>query len=725
MSPEQIRAADVGPKSDIFAVGSVLYEVLTCMEAFPGKVHQAMHKILYEEPKPLSMVLPQVDPGLVAILAHALQKDAVNRYPDLTVMRNELALVRQRLERQGDVGAETVAMPSPAPSRSAGSAAAQAAPPVNPGAHPGSGPGSAPGSRPGSAGSHRVSGGSAHRLTLERKRAAQIEVHLLEARKYSDAGAFDKARDAVEQALMFDPDHPTALQLADEIAAEEERHQVAQFVASARLELQQGRFEAAERILVQAIELAPQSAEVLQLREAVETTRREIERARQVQDMLRRARTRFSEGSFEGTIRAVGELLAIDPNNAAARDLQARAQEAIDTKAHRAERDAAAQAAVTEARALFEKGDKESAITMLEAFTPPHDLVSGFLASLRGEQVAEALQEPAIAKAAVASSVASGFLTPEALAKGVSRKIEEPPKSHTPIYVGLALAAVVVVGVGWYMSTKTGGSEAPPQNTATTAATSPAPAPAPAPVIPPPAVVTPPASLTAQPPQSQDDRDAMAAYKLLSAGQHVEASKIVAQIARRNPTNENLKDLRAQIQTVADTERQRAAAAAVPVAVAPPVAVAEKPAAPVPGNPPSPVPEAPADKPPAAAAAIAPPPAVSPGEVERPAIEASIHEYAKALSSRDLPAVARVRRYTPAEARNWENIFKQFAEYRLIVKVTGNPTVHADGDRATVPVEETFAQTAKKGGIQVFSQPRKTEYKLEKIAGKWMLLPPG
>jgi len=100
MSPEQIRAGDVGPGSDIFAVGAVLYEVLAYAEAFPGKVHQAMHKILYEEPKPLTHVLPDVDPGIATILARALEKDPARRFADLTVMRKELAVVRQRLERQ-------------------------------------------------------------------------------------------------------------------------------------------------------------------------------------------------------------------------------------------------------------------------------------------------------------------------------------------------------------------------------------------------------------------------------------------------------------------------------------------------------------------------------------------------------------------------------------------------------------------------------------------------
>ena len=55
-----------------------------------------------------------VDAGLVAILARALEKDPVNRFPDLSVMRNDLAAVRQRLERYGAAAADTILTPSPA-----------------------------------------------------------------------------------------------------------------------------------------------------------------------------------------------------------------------------------------------------------------------------------------------------------------------------------------------------------------------------------------------------------------------------------------------------------------------------------------------------------------------------------------------------------------------------------------------------------------------------------
>ena len=126
MSPEQIRAGDVGPKSDIFAVGAVLYELLTYAEAFPGRVHQAMHKILYEEPKPLDSGDAGASiPASRTILARALEKDPAKRFADLTVMRQDLAIVRQRLEHHTmDDSVQTIALsPQQMPPRRSGSAA--------------------------------------------------------------------------------------------------------------------------------------------------------------------------------------------------------------------------------------------------------------------------------------------------------------------------------------------------------------------------------------------------------------------------------------------------------------------------------------------------------------------------------------------------------------------------------------------------------------------------
>src|SRR5207237_2183773 len=119
---------------------------------------------------------------------------------------------------------------------------------------------------------------------------------------------------------------------------------------------------------------------------------------------------------------------------------------------------------------------------------PPHDLVSGFLASLRGEPAPEAHPEPAAAAAAPLSSVSA---TPAAssagsaaysdvspglaaastssvssgvasASSGVAAAIPSTPvvsafrRKSTPVYASLAMAAVVVAGIGWYLSTRPG-----------------------------------------------------------------------------------------------------------------------------------------------------------------------------------------------------------------------------------------------------------------------------
>ena len=89
----------------------------------------------------------------------------------------------------------------------------------------------------------------------------------------------------------------------------------------------------------------------------------------------------------------------------------------------------------------------------------------------------------------------------------------------------------------------------------------------------------------------------------------------------------------------------------------------------------------------------------------------------------NLQAVGQVRRFTQAQVKNWDNLFKSLSSYRLHVKVMGAPIVN--GDNATIPVEEQVATAGKKDKVQMFQTPRTLDYKLEKIGGKWMILPPG
>ena len=711
MSPEQIRGQNLDFRSDIFAVGSLMYEVLTYHEAFPGAVHQTMHKILHEEPEPLDSYVPGLDAGIGKILARAMAKDRDGRYADLSAMKTDITEVRLRME-SGVPDAAT--MPLSKDARFGGPATT----PVR-----GTAPLSTPGSRSGSSGGSKRY--QTNRQSLQRRRAEQIGAFLDEARRLFEAGELDQARDKCDEALMFDPDHPGGLQLMDDIAAESERQQVAQWIAEARAELQKGQLDRAEALVAQARQLQPESGDVQQVQEAIDTTRRQIERTRQVQETMRRARQRFAEGGFEAAIRAAGEVLAIDPENAAAKDLQARAQEAIEAQSTRAERDQAAQSAVASARKVFEGGDAAAAIAQLEAFEPKHDLVSAFLATLKGEQPFDTPQTLADAESA---RLGQGAETAHILrgARGESENL--PARRNMLIAVGVfsvLLVSAMMVYRPWSPSPALNTSPASADQGLSAPANGNLTAAAPAPVaVPPLAPVATPASLTEKAEPTQDDKDIIAAYDFINKNQVPDAQRLAAAVRRRNPKNPALATLTTTIDRRLADEKKRAedvtaAAAAAEVEKARALAALKDPETPTGAA-------APIFSTAPGGAFVAPSEPPSPllmGEVERPGIQKAIDEWAAAFGRLDPAQLSRVRALSPAEAERWKNMFKDLKSYKMNVRILDMPQV-IDVD-AVVRVEETGVYVRKGGiAVEITQQPVVTNYRLRKIGGQWKMLVP-
>jgi len=99
MSPEQMTGQPVDRRSDIFAVGAVMYELLSCEQAFPGGLEAGiLYKILYDRPAPLPVACPDVDAGVIRIVERCLEKEPRARYQDLASLRSDLEDVRARLE---------------------------------------------------------------------------------------------------------------------------------------------------------------------------------------------------------------------------------------------------------------------------------------------------------------------------------------------------------------------------------------------------------------------------------------------------------------------------------------------------------------------------------------------------------------------------------------------------------------------------------------------------
>ena len=91
MSPEQARGENLDARTDIFSLGSVLYEMATGQMAFQGKTTALVHKsILDESPPPPSRVAPSFPEQLDHIVAKALEKDRELRYQSASGMRTDL-----------------------------------------------------------------------------------------------------------------------------------------------------------------------------------------------------------------------------------------------------------------------------------------------------------------------------------------------------------------------------------------------------------------------------------------------------------------------------------------------------------------------------------------------------------------------------------------------------------------------------------------------------------
>ncbi len=99
MSPEQVRGDNLDPRTDIFSLGLLLYEMATGRQAFSGNTGGVIiEAVLTRIPVPARSINPDIPPRLEEIINKALHKNRDQRYQHAADIRADL----QRLERGDD-----------------------------------------------------------------------------------------------------------------------------------------------------------------------------------------------------------------------------------------------------------------------------------------------------------------------------------------------------------------------------------------------------------------------------------------------------------------------------------------------------------------------------------------------------------------------------------------------------------------------------------------------
>jgi serine/threonine-protein kinase len=109
MAPEQVMGGKAVPGTDLFAVGAVLYHLVTGAKPFEGPTLQSLfYRIVTDMPKPLDEVRPGLPASLNAIIQKSMAKDAADRYATALDMAN--AIISVRAELSGNAFASTASL---------------------------------------------------------------------------------------------------------------------------------------------------------------------------------------------------------------------------------------------------------------------------------------------------------------------------------------------------------------------------------------------------------------------------------------------------------------------------------------------------------------------------------------------------------------------------------------------------------------------------------------
>jgi tetratricopeptide (TPR) repeat protein len=321
MSPEQISDRGVDTRTDLFATGTVLYELLTYNLPFKGEdLRATLFKIIHDPPSPLSNYLKSYPSDLDAIIERALAKDSRERYQtadelafDLTQVQLQLkaGLVAELLEKANisiergeltDARVHLLELLKLDPQNQSANERMRAL----------------------------------QKSFQERRRAEQVQQLRKEAEEAGKQQQFDKALRLIEHAITVDHTNPELVSIRDDLNRAKAQ---ADFVRDCMNRAQSARnsndLDRALKYLEQLLGRDPQHASALALRDEVFREIAHREKQRQVQGLMEKAHRQIASREFANALEVLDQVAELDPNVSNLRGLVHLANEGIEQERRR------------------------------------------------------------------------------------------------------------------------------------------------------------------------------------------------------------------------------------------------------------------------------------------------------------------------------------------------------------------------------------------------------
>ncbi len=291
MAPEQIKGAHVDRKSDIFAVGIILFEILTTKKPFDGdNTATVLYNILHE---PYQKMNPPIDEQFAAIdriLKKSLDKDPAKRYFSADEMGDDLEHFLHSFAPPQRIGQRATTQELISPSTKETPQAEEEKKPLTP---------------------YKSDPRISNLLRTAKKQI--VEGHAVQAMSY------------IKQALQIDPNDPDAAQLQNMVEQDIKRAEAEDLLKQGQNYMREGRYDIAMKAFEKILRIQPNHSKARML---LETAKNEMMNP-EMEELISKARQAIEEKKYQDARKIVEEVLKAVPEHQGAYELQVLLKERI------------------------------------------------------------------------------------------------------------------------------------------------------------------------------------------------------------------------------------------------------------------------------------------------------------------------------------------------------------------------------------------------------------